>query len=157
MDFSSVPDEWRCLQGYFSASKPRVSAAPRFSLILRNIINQLYSITPPQVFSSASSKGRKMSQYTINDSNCINNTNSFNVLNICAIVDDRAQLLTWLSPLEPRLRHRDVQERRVDSVGEWVIQTEEFRSWYDCSGEGEGDKAVLLCYGDPGVGKTFIR
>ena len=58
-----------------------------------------------------------MSQYTINDSNCFNNTNSFNMLNICAIPDDRAQLLTWLSPLEPRLRHRDVQERRVDNVG----------------------------------------
>ena len=58
-----------------------------------------------------------MSQYTINDSNCFNNTNSFNILNICAIVDDRAQLLTWLSPLEPRSRHRDVQERRVDNVG----------------------------------------
>ena len=100
-----------------------------------------------------------MSQYTINDSNnSFNNTNSFNnVWNNCTIVDDRPQLLSWLSSLEPRLRHQDIQERRVDNVGEWVMQTEEFKSWYDCSGESEGDKAVLLCYGDPGVGKTFIR
>ena len=32
--------------------------------------------------------------------------------------------------------------------------TEEFRRW---SEEGEGDAAVLFCYGDPGVGKTFTR
>src|SRR5437588_6602643 len=97
-----------------------------------------------------------MSQYTINDSN-FNNTNSFNVWNNYTVADDRSQLLSWLSPLEPRLRHRDVQERRVDNVGEWLTETEEFRMWYDQSGEGEGDRAVLFCYGDPGVGKTFIR
>ena len=39
------------------------------------------------------------------------------------------------------------------------MRTEEFRSWHDRNGEGEGegDKAVLFCYGGPGVGKTFIR
>ena len=95
-----------------------------------------------------------MSQYTIDNSKFSNNTNSFNVRNYYA-ADDRSPLLTWLSPLEPRLRHRDIQERRVDNVGEWLLQTEEFRSWHDRSGE--GDKAVLFCYGGPGVGKTFIR
>jgi len=73
------------------------------------------------------------------------------------VADDRSQLLTWLSPLEPRLRHQDIQERRVDNVGEWLMKTEEFRSWHDWSGEGGGDKAVLFGYGGPGVGKTFIR
>ena len=77
--------------------------------------------------------------------------------NNCTIADDRSQLLTWLSPLEPSLRHRDIQERRVDNVGEWLIQTEEFRKWRGMSGEGQSDSAVLFCYGDPGVGKTFIR
>ena len=105
-----------------------------------------------------SDKKPKMLQYTTrNNTTWSNNSNCFNVQNNYAVADDRSQLLTWLSPLEPRLRHRDVQERRVDDVGEWLIQTEEFRSWYDCSGEDEVDKAVLLCYGDPGVGKTFIR
>jgi len=97
-----------------------------------------------------------MSQYTVSD-----NKNSFNttnyVWNSYAVAGDRSQLLTWLSPLEPRLRHRDIQERRFDNVGEWLMQTEEFRSWNNRSGEGEGDNAVLFCYGDPGVGKTFIR
>ena len=100
-----------------------------------------------------------MSQYTINDSNnCLNTTNSFNnVWNNYTVADDRPQLLAWLSPLEPRLRHRDIQERRVKDVGEWLMQTEGFRSWYDGSGEGEDDNKVLFCYGDPGVGKTYIR
>ena len=102
-----------------------------------------------------------MSQYTDNSTNLSNNTNSFNVQHVLvqnnSVDDDRSPLLTWLSPLEPKLRHRDVQERRVDNVGEWLFQTEEFRSWHDWSGEGEGDNAVLFCYGGPGVGKTFIR
>ena len=89
--------------------------------------------------------------------NSFNNTHSFNNVWNYTIADDRSPLLAWLSPLEPRLRHRDIQERRVDNVGEWLLQTEGFGSWHDWSGEGEGDKAVLFCYGVPGVGKTFIR
>ncbi|RPA93972.1 hypothetical protein L873DRAFT_1657161, partial [Choiromyces venosus 120613-1] len=66
------------------------------------------------------------------------------------------QILTWLSPLEPRLRHNDVRDRRVDNVGEWLLKTKEFKSWYDWSREGDCGNAVLFCYGDPGAGKTFI-
>ena len=99
-----------------------------------------------------------MSQYTIDNTTFSNNTNSFNnVQNNYVVADDRSQLLAWLSPLEPRLRHRDIQERRVDNIGEWLLHTAEFGTWHDGSGESEGDKAVLFCYGGPGVGKTFIR
>ena len=100
-----------------------------------------------------------MSRYPIHDNNnCFNNTNSNNnVWNYYTVADDRAPLLTWLSPLEPKLRHRDIQERRADNVGEWLFQIKEFRSWHDWSGEDEGDNAVLFCYGAPGAGKTFIR
>ena len=73
------------------------------------------------------------------------------------VADDRSQLLTWLSPLDPGLRHWDIQERRVEDVGEWLIQTKEFRRWCGLGEEDEANKAVLFCYGDPGVGKTFIR
>ena len=85
------------------------------------------------------------------------NTNSFNNVWNYTVADDRSQLLTWLSPLEPRLRHRDIQERRVDNIGEWLMQTEGFRRWHDEGGEGGSDEAVLFGYGDPGAGKTFIR
>ena len=121
-------------------------------------------IIPPTVhtqyllhFNRASDKERTMSQYTINDSNnCFDATNSFNnAWN--TVTDDRSQFLAWLSPLEPKLRHQDVQWRRVGNVGEWFMQTEEFRRWCNLGGEDEGDNAILFCDGDPGVGKTFIR
>ena len=83
--------------------------------------------------------------------------NSFNNVSNYTVVDDRSQLLAWLSPLEPSQQHRHIQERRVDDVGEWLIQTKEFRRWCGLGEEDEGDKAVLFCYGNPGVGKTFIR
>jgi len=101
-----------------------------------------------------------MSQHAINDrNNFSNNTNSFNVWNNYNAGDDRSQLLEWLSPLVPSLRHRDLRERRVNNIGEWVVQTEEFGRWCRMGGEGGAgnDTAVLFCYGDPGVGKTFIR
>jgi len=87
-----------------------------------------------------------------------NNTNSFNnVWNNCTVADTRPELFTWLSPLEPRVRHKEIQERRAENVGEWVFQTEEFRSWCAGYSGSESDNEVLFCDGDPGVGKTFIR
>ena len=66
-------------------------------------------------------------------------------------------MLTWLSPLDPKFRHKDIQGHRVENVGEWLLETEEFRCWY-ASNEGDAsDNALLFCYGDPGVGKTYIR
>ena len=99
-----------------------------------------------------------MSHSTTNNmTNFSNNQNSFNVANNYTVTDDLSQLLTWLSPLDPSLRHRDVQERRVEDVGEWLIRTEQFRRWRGLSGEGGHDSPVIFCYGNPGVGKTFIR
>ena len=96
-----------------------------------------------------------MVQYTINKSgDCRNSTKSFYH---SSVADDPSQILAWLSPLDQRVRHQEIQERRVDNVGEWLIQTEEFRRWCGLDGESEGNNPVLFCYGDPGVGKTFIR
>ena len=71
--------------------------------------------------------------------------------------DDRSRLLSMLSPLKHGLQHAEIQESRVNGVGEWLIQAEEFRRWNGFEGEDRGDEAVLFCYGGPGVGKTFIR
>jgi len=93
-----------------------------------------------------------------------NNTNSLNtsfavisVSNNVTVADDRSNILAWLSPLDPKLRHQDIQDRRVENIGEWLLETEEFRSWNAGSEWGESDNAVLFCYGDLGVGKTYIR
>jgi len=86
-----------------------------------------------------------------------NNINSLNTVNNFTVADDRSSILAWLSPLEPRLRHQDIQENRVEDVGEWLLKTEEYRNWYAGSEGSASDSAVLFCYGDPGVGKTYIR
>jgi len=86
-----------------------------------------------------------------------NNTNSFNNdIVICNVnvggIDERSEILSWLSPLEPRIRHQDLRTRRADNVGEWLLRTDEFQRWFN-----EGERATLLCYGDPAVGKTYFR
>jgi len=48
-----------------------------------------------------------------------------------------------------------VRTERLDDVGNSLLETNEFRKWR--SGEDGVDKAVLFCYGSPGVGKTFLR
>ena len=81
-----------------------------------------------------------------------------NITNIkSTAADDRTNILAWLSPLDLGLRHQDIRDRRVEDIGEWVLQTEEFRNWYAGSKEGGSNKAVLFCYGNPGVGKTYVR
>jgi len=89
------------------------------------------------------------------------NTNSFNVCNTynnltyITTVDERAEILSWISPLEPLRRHQDIQKQRLDGVGEWFLRTTEFRTWYN-GDEGCAD-TTLFCSGAPGAGKTFMR
>jgi len=98
-----------------------------------------------------------------NNENSLNNnensfiTNSFNTATFNhTTVNDRSEILTWLSPLEPRVRHRDIGARRVDSIGAWVLETEEFRRWHNGSREDGSYHPTLFCDGNPGVGKSYI-
>jgi len=63
--------------------------------------------------------------------------------------------MRWLSPLEPENRHHTVRADRCEGVGNWLLETSEFKEWR--GGEGGADKAGLFCFGDPGVGKTHLR
>ena len=108
--------------------------------------------TPSSVIYHLLSKMQKMSQSFSNNVNSLNTT-----VNNFTVADSRSNILAWLSPLNPKLRHQDIQGQRVEKLGEWLFQTEEFRGWNAGSGKGELDNTVLFCYGDPGVGKTFIR
>ena len=86
-----------------------------------------------------------------------NNIGSLNTTNISiTVADDRPNILAWLSPLDPRVRHQDIRDRRVDNIGEWLLKTEGFKSWYTGSERDKFDNAVFFCYGDPGVGKTYM-
>jgi len=99
-----------------------------------------------------------MSLFTVNNrAESSNNGKAFNVWNSDTAADSRSQLLTWLSPLSPGSRHWNIQERRLNGVGEGLLETEGFKTWYAGSEGSEGGSGVLFCHGDPGVGKTFIR
>ena len=86
------------------------------------------------------------------------NNNSFNIANTfnSTTPDDGPEILAWLSPLEPRMRHRDIGARRVDSIGAWVLETEEFRRWHNGSREDGSYHRTLFCDGNPGVGKSYM-
>ena len=68
--------------------------------------------------------------------------------------DEDNQIEQWLSPLEPQYRHKSVKADRVNGVGDWLLERNEFGDW---SGREGASQAVLFCYGDPGVGKTHLR
>jgi len=99
-------------------------------------------------------------QYS-NNTNAFNNTNTFNndiVYNVnIGATDERSEILAWLSPLEPRIRHQDVRTRRADNVGEWLLQTGEFRRWRGGAQHEGSDHQILFCCSGPGVGKTYLR
>ena len=85
--------------------------------------------------------------------NVVNMSNFYNNIINVGVSEESLRIQEWLSPLEPRARHQDVRNRRLDGVGEWVLQKNEFESWrQDCA-----VNPTLLCYGDQGAGKTHIR
>ena len=96
-------------------------------------------------------------QQITGNSNSFNNNNSFNnIVNFITEIDAEGhQILQWLSPLEPQQRHQGVRAARLDGVGNWVLETSEFRKWQDV--ESGCIKSVLFCCGNPGVGKTYVR
>ena len=93
--------------------------------------------------------------YGDSNSNVGNVSNSYNNTVNVGTDEESSQIHEWLSPLEPGRRHRDVRNRRLDGVGEWVLRRSEFESWR--TGRGGSVNPTLLCYGAQGVGKTYIR
>ena len=98
---------------------------------------------------------------TTNNVHGNSNTNFANVLNSynntinVGVSEESLRIQTWLSPLEPHARHQDVRSRRLDGVGDWVLQKDEFESW--CKSQDGSANPTLLCYGGQGAGKTYIR
>ena len=88
----------------------------------------------------------------VNYINCGNTIGSHN--NIVYKSDEDAQIMRWLSPLVPNNRHQGVRTERFDGVGDWLLETTDFREWRS---EGGTDRAVIFCSGNPGVGKTYLR
>jgi len=95
-------------------------------------------------------------QQVIGNINSLNNNSFNNIVNFVTDIDaEGRQILPWLSPLEPQQRHQGVRTNRLDGVGNWVLETSEFRKWRDA--EDGCVESVLFCSGNPGVGKTYVR
>ena len=107
--------------------------------------------------------GDKIAHNSLRSIEITNNINSFNSLNtnivkvITGIEDEKWQILEWLSLLEPHQRHHGARTNRVDGVGNWFLETDEFRKWSGASGGDGCVPPVLFFYGDLGVGKTYLR
>ena len=130
----------------------RLDNGPAFLLLSR--VSSTSPATESVPLALEATKRRKMSR------SFADNINSFNVSNVSnnyITTEDRSEILTWLSPLEPRIRHQDLRTRRADNVGEWLLQTDEFKRWCDGSQQVGSEHATLFCCGGPAVGKTYLR
>lgn len=59
-------------------------------------------------------------------------------------------ILDWLTPVNYGPQQSDFLGRRQPGTGEWLLDTPEFRTWRDTSGQ------TLFCPGIPGAGKTTL-
>ena len=106
-------------------------------------------------FNTTDSFNNNIKCYNNNDKSF--NTNSFNTTSFhYTTVDDRSELLGWLSPLEPRVRHRDIGAQRIDTIGAWLLETDGFKRWHNGDREDASYRPTLFCDGDPGAGKSYI-
>jgi len=55
--------------------------------------------------------------------NCYNST-----INV-GLSEEDLRIKEWLSPLESNTKHHYVRNRRLDGVGDWVLQKDEFELW----------------------------
>ena len=89
------------------------------------------------------------------NTNFANISNSYNNTISVGVSEESLKIQAWLSPLVPHARHQDVRSRRLDGVGDWVLQKNEFESWR--KSQDSSVNPTLLCYGGQGAGKTYIR
>jgi len=116
-----------------------------------------YNITASEEMSRSHVDGATNSPSSTCSSNNTNYLDNDIVSNVnTGAVDDRSEILEWLSPLEPRIRHQDIRKRRADNLGAWRMQAGEFRSWYDGAQQEGSESAALVCTGDLGAGKTYF-
>ncbi|RPA99917.1 hypothetical protein L873DRAFT_868572 [Choiromyces venosus 120613-1] len=90
--------------------------------------------------------------YGNNNTNCGNTNTAIHF----TTPDDRAEILAWLSPLEPNVRHQNVEANRIANVGSWLLGTEQFQNWCNGDSQNEFDKATIFCYGRPGLERHIL-
>ena len=123
--------------------------------------NRKSSLSSDPCQNSTSISHTRTDNKTTNNVHGNSNTNFANVLNSynntinVGASEESSRIQEWLSLLEPHARHQDVRSRRLDGVGDWVLQRNEFESWH--KSRDSSVNPTLLCYGGEGAGKTYIR
>ena len=138
-----------------------IGVVKRQSLILLRVLKSSeplqtpFPITPPVPSERISSNMAQKSSQNLSITDNINSFNYNHVINVnTGTSDEDDQIREWLSPLKPQQRHQDVRTDRLDGVGNWLLETREFRKW--SGGEAGCLEQVLFCSGGPGVGKTYL-
>ncbi|KAL2813752.1 nucleoside phosphorylase domain-containing protein [Aspergillus cavernicola] len=79
-----------------------------------------------------------------------------NINEILAIVSktteqaQKAEILTWLTPITHGSEQSDIFTRATKGTGQWFLSSAEFHSWLSQA------KQILFCQGIPGAGKTIM-
>ena len=55
--------------------------------------------------------------------------------------DERRVIADWLSPLNFKAKQMDVIAKRAEGTGQWLLESEEFKTWLD------GTSETLWCSG----------
>ena len=95
--------------------------------------------------------------HNINSFLVINSYNKYNNTVNIGVTEENLEILSWLSPLEPRIQHQYLRTHCADNMGEWLQQTDEFQRWYSRAQQERSDHSTLFCCGDSAVGKTYFR
>ena len=146
MDLATVHDN---INRFFYTSNRRFEAPPQMATFynINNSYNSIYNLRYSLPV-TAPHRPEPLLIYGVG--------NSFNTTyNYYTVPFAQHPALKWLSPLDPRARHRAMGINRVAGVGDWLLLTNQFTQWSrDIK---ETAMPILFCYGDPGVGKSYLR
>ncbi|KAF9891436.1 hypothetical protein FE257_003902 [Aspergillus nanangensis] len=67
------------------------------------------------------------------------------------IIQERQELLTWITPIDHVAQQADIAKRRQPGTGQWLLDSGEFQNWIN-----DGSSATFFCPGIPGAGKTMM-
>lgn len=64
---------------------------------------------------------------------------------------DRARILSWLSPIPYSQHHKRVYGEVLEGTGEWLLEDDQYADWRDSN-----PSAMLWLHGIPGSGKSRL-
>ncbi|OCK73445.1 hypothetical protein K432DRAFT_420720 [Lepidopterella palustris CBS 459.81] len=64
---------------------------------------------------------------------------------------ERESFLDWISTIDFEKIHDDIYIKKHEGTGDWLIRTQEFRTWFSSP-----KSSLLWCHGKPGVGKSVL-